>query len=70
LYPNPAGDFIQVQSSQNMGNVVVQNALGQALIEINADGQQRVQISLNGVAPGMYWVRVQGAGVRAFVVMR
>lgn len=70
LYPNPAGDFIQVQSSQNMGNVVVQNALGQALIQINADGQQNVQIPLNGIAPGMYWVRVQGAGVRAFVVMR
>lgn len=70
LYPNPAGDFIQVQSSQNIGNVVVQNALGQALIQINADGQQRVQIPLIGIAPGMYWVRVQGAGVRAFVVMR
>jgi hypothetical protein len=70
LYPNPAGDFIQVQSSQNMGNVVVQNALGQALIQINPDGQQHVHIPLNGIAPGMYWVRVQGAGVRAFVVMR
>lgn len=79
LFPNPVvrGESLQVEFQHQTSEVLleVQNALGQVLLQRKLDATfagQRFQLDLDGLSPGIYTLRTNGAGgsaaVRQFVV--
>ena len=67
LSPNPAGDFIQIESAAPLGMVRILNNVGQKLVEIDGLQNNVVQMSLLDLTPGLYWVQIQGVGIRSFI---
>ncbi len=71
LYPNPTKGQMTIEL-EGMQKVVVYNALGQALLnkEANSDA---LQVDLSGFEDGLYWVKVMtqnGTAVKPFVISR
>lgn len=74
LYPNPAEGFVWVgldQAATSDYQVSLYNAAGQRLLEtVLPAGTDRVQLPLESVTAGIYWVRLENAtaaGVRKLV---
>jgi len=64
LYPNPADDVLII-NGENLGNVIVYNALGQKVAEYFADGE--LNITTSSFANGVYFVKI-GEKTQRFVV--
>ena len=70
LYPNPANDYINVQSSRvNVQSIEVIDVYGKVINTVNVtDNPARINVS--GLANGMYFVRVttdEGVATKTFV---
>jgi hypothetical protein len=75
LYPNPANDVITIEnkSDDKMKRLVVYNALGQAIINQEADNTRIHKLKLSGLANGIYTLRLEtdkGHVIRKFEVLR
>lgn len=55
VYPNPADDFVEIRTDKKMQNVVLTDAIGKEVREVNCEMGQ--SISLNDLAPGIYFLR-------------
>ena len=64
LYPNPADDVLII-NGENLGNVIVYNALGQKVAEYFADGE--LNITTSSFKNGVYFVKI-GDKTERFVV--
>ncbi|MFT3796395.1 T9SS type A sorting domain-containing protein [Flavobacterium sp.] len=58
IYPNPAGDVLNLQSNRNMHAVSIYNALGQ-LVLANGLKNQLERIDVSGLRSGNYFIKVQ-----------
>ncbi|MFN8397162.1 MAG: T9SS type A sorting domain-containing protein [Bacteroidia bacterium] len=58
IYPNPSQGSIRVWSMEPMDWVRVVNPLGQVVLEVNGGGEKSLQLDLEGLPSGSYWVRV------------
>ncbi|MCO6478705.1 MAG: Omp28-related outer membrane protein [Phaeodactylibacter sp.] len=57
LYPNPAQEEAVVEFSEPArGMLIVRDALGQTLLTRNAVGESRMQVDVQGLPAGVYWV--------------
>ncbi|MFK7785592.1 MAG: T9SS type A sorting domain-containing protein [Crocinitomicaceae bacterium] len=56
LYPNPAGTFVEIQSSNDIENIEIVDASGQLLYSDSYQPGQRIPV--NQFESGMYFVRV------------
>ncbi len=61
LFPNPATDMVVLESDAPISAVTLVNAMGQVILRTNGNGDLRQQLSLNGLASGLYLVRIQTA---------
>lgn len=71
IYPNPAQQFIFVESAATIENVIISNALGQAVAQQNSVSNNQVQISVAELPAGHYQATIrttQGTETRRFVV--
>ncbi len=71
LYPNPTSGQITIEL-EGMQKVVVYNALGQALLNKETNGDM-LQLDLSGFENGLYWLSVSaqsGVATRRFVLSR
>ena len=71
LYPNPTSGQITIEQ-EGMQKVVVYNALGQALLHKETNGDV-LQLDLLGFENGLYWIKVmaqKGAVVKPFIISR
>ncbi|MDP5101989.1 MAG: T9SS type A sorting domain-containing protein, partial [Nonlabens sp.] len=60
VYPNPAREFIQVQSSSSLRSIQVTNMNGSVLNQTQLTGNiSSERVSLSGLASGIYFVVVQ-----------
>ncbi len=66
LYPNPAGGELNIEAPFPIRIVSVCNSLGQVL-ETNYYDAPAVRVSIADLPPGMYFVKINGGGVRKFV---
>ena len=69
VYPNPTSGLITI-ALEGMQKVMVYNALGQALLDKECDGNA-LQLDLSGFENGLYWIKVMsknGTAVRSFVL--
>ena len=65
LYPNPAGNSLKIDR-ENLGNVVIFNALGQKIDEFEADNNE-LNINTSNYQNGIYVVKI-GDKMQKFVV--
>ena len=63
IYPNPANNFVVIQSKVELGLVTIYNSLGEIVFtqKINATRQQ---IDLSKQAPGIYFLQTQNAFIK------
>lgn len=54
VYPNPATDFIIVQTPENINNVKIFNSLGQNVLNQNFQNQNKIQLNIENIIPGLY----------------
>lgn len=69
LFPNPANEFLQIESSILFDYVEVYNYLGQTMIE-GQPGDSNFVIEVKNYAPGVYFVKLigdEGTVVKKFV---
>lgn len=64
VYPNPANDFLML-NGENLGNIIIYNALGQKVAEYFADDE--LNINTADFENGVYFVKV-GEKTQRFVV--
>ena len=64
IVPNPATDFVQVQLDKTYTNVnaTVFNALGQLVITQKFQGVSQVELNLENLASGNYWIKLDTDG--------
>ena len=73
LYPNPACDFIQVESGEPVQSVVLYNTLGQKVYENASVESGSFRIPVQSFCNGVYLIRVQtakGSAVEKITVAR
>ena len=71
LYPNPTNGLITIEL-EGLQKVMVYNALGQALISKEANGEA-LQLDLSGLGNGLFWVKIMsqnGMAVKPIVISR
>lgn len=56
VFPNPASDHLSISGLSDMDRVVLQNVLGQTVLQAETDAQEQLRIDLNGLDEGMYFV--------------
>ena len=64
LYPNPANEFLSIKG-ENIGNVVIFNAIGQKVAEYFANDELNIKTS--DFNDGVYFVKI-GDVIERFVV--
>ena len=66
VYPNPAGDALNVGVVDGANLLTICDVTGRTIMEVNIpEGQTAVQLSLDGLASGMYYVLQTGEGIRS-----
>jgi len=58
LFPNPAKNFVNIQSNFEIQNLKVVNYVGQVVFDRPVD-QMNIQINTSSFSPGMYFVQIQ-----------
>lgn len=56
IYPNPAGDFVVIHSSQSLQQVRVFSALGQEHLKLTNLAQQKMNIYVGELSAGIYYI--------------
>lgn len=76
VYPNPSRDYIRIENKAaglDMQQVSVFNVLGAQVYQQQADGAKSHQMSVTGLASGLYSIRIltdKGFVIRKFEVLR
>jgi hypothetical protein len=61
IYPNPSDNFVTIDCKNDnvkMEDIMVFNALGAVVYKQKADSNQSHQLSVSGLASGVYSVRI------------
>lgn len=69
MYPNPATDHLQIVYPQDVAaEICVVNSVGQEILRVPAvTGMGAMDIDLSGIAPGLYFVKMNIAGAATMV---
>jgi hypothetical protein len=59
LYPNPAHEFVTLQSDTVINHIKVYDLLGRAVFEQNTKNQQIVQFNVTQYPSGLYLIEVK-----------
>lgn len=59
LYPNPAGDQLNVVTQTDVISYSIYSGMGKILIKVNSVSQHRIQIDLSEFASGIYYIILQ-----------
>lgn len=54
IYPNPANDFITVETNVNINNVKIFNSIGQNVLDQNFQNQNKIQLNIENINSGLY----------------
>lgn len=69
MYPNPASNLVNLEVNGALGQpatVKVLNSLGQEVMQLNwTAGQNKMQIDLTALTPGVYYVQIGGNGFQS-----
>ncbi|NML40832.1 DNRLRE domain-containing protein [Chitinophaga sp. G-6-1-13] len=62
LSPNPANDYVRVQTATPWQQAELRDAAGKVLRTEKLNGRQQFELPLANVRPGMYWLVLSGQG--------
>ncbi|QJB39127.1 DNRLRE domain-containing protein [Chitinophaga oryzae] len=65
LSPNPAADYIRVQTATPWQQAELRDAAGKVLLMEKLNGRQQFELSLSHIRSGMYWLVLSGGGKQA-----
>lgn len=54
VYPNPAGDFVNINLPDDAEMIVISDLMGKEILRIHADGNKIIRVHLNQFSPGIY----------------
>jgi hypothetical protein len=60
IYPNPATNFVNIQSGANIGRIMIMNNIGQVVYSTVADSQS-IQVNTSDLKKGIYFIQVETA---------
>ncbi|HKC69423.1 MAG TPA: FG-GAP-like repeat-containing protein [Bacteroidia bacterium] len=60
VYPNPANNFITIQSNTELGYITLYNALGETVMQLNSKNAQE-QIDMSKLAAGVYTIEAKNS---------
>ncbi len=66
VYPNPAGDVLNIKTSNKIKSVVIMNLIEQIVYDHTYD-TGKVSVNISNLPKGLYLVRINGTEVRKFV---
>ena len=58
IYPNPAQDFVYIQSNQSIKSVSIYNIIGQ-IVKTKTCNQNKLKLSLSGLPKGLYSIKIE-----------
>ena len=58
LYPNPANDFIKIESEKNIKNISIYNITGQIIRTLQVVNLNYIEVDVNNYAKGLYFLKV------------
>ncbi len=65
LYPNPANELVTIELSNAVSAAIfVYNTLGQRVMTLNPSGTKQVEVNVNSLRAGLYFIEVQSDGKR------
>ncbi|MCO5252237.1 MAG: T9SS type A sorting domain-containing protein [Candidatus Kapabacteria bacterium] len=64
IFPNPASDYITIQTSEGL-EISILNLLGETVLSVNLESQSN-RINVSSLAPGMYFIRI-GNQIQKFI---
>ena len=66
ILPNPAHDKVTITSSEKITSIVISNLLGQT-VGTKTTNQARVELDIEDLPDGVYFIRINNAAVRKFI---
>ena len=66
IYPNPATTFVAISSSAKITTMSIINLLGQT-VYTHEYSSEKVQVDVSALPAGVYFVKINGTGVRKFI---
>jgi len=54
IYPNPASDFVNIDLPCNAEVMVISDMMGRAVLRMNVEGMERLQVDLRQLSKGLY----------------
>ncbi len=75
LYPNPARNQITIENKNGLKllNITAYNLLGQVVYNRKAESNDKHQMTISGIAPGMYTLKIEtdkGFAIRKFEILK
>jgi hypothetical protein len=61
IYPNPASDVLFIEAMEKIESIIIYDSKGDKVIRWHGD-QGKVDLQVDGLAPGIYLVRVETGG--------
>jgi len=61
MYPNPAFDFVSIESAEKIRKLILHNSVGQKVKEVDVAGKYTVSLNVGFLKSGVYLVEVQYA---------
>jgi hypothetical protein len=58
-YPNPARDFIKLESNSNIHSIIITNFLGQVVLQLRDINSKELNVSSNNFKTGLYSIKVE-----------
>ena len=58
IYPNPATNFVNIESGANIGRIMIMNNIGQVVYSTVADSQS-IQVNTSDLKKGIYFIQVE-----------
>ena len=66
LFPNPATNEINIKAETQINSVMVYNLTGTVVLAQQCNANE-VKMNISRLTPGMYYVKINGIGVRKFI---
>lgn len=58
MYPNPANDFIEIESENNIKNITIYNIAGKTIRVLKSNNSNKTRIDVTNLKAGLYYVKV------------
>jgi hypothetical protein len=59
VYPNPAGDFVNIDLPDDAQVIIISDLTGRVVLRSNVEGREKIQVDLNKLSAGLYLTEVK-----------